>query len=240
MEGLFFEPNERFTELLGERLSNKNFEIINLAVEGYSFIQEFEYLKEKALGFSPDYVIWCLTYNDLQEPSSEMREVKKMLDRIDRNSFYKEYYKYKDATEGFLYKSQLYRYIKLFTMYLVSNKSNVKFEDPFVHYLNIDEAERILKQLPEIANKQKLKFLFVLLPVNISDQDNDLLKFEKLFIKNNITYVDLNKYIAVRDEEKKSLFIDHDLCHFSKKGHEVVANAFFQLIENDQETVFMK
>lgn len=60
--------DETFPRLLEERLNredtnahNRKFEVLNFAVEGYGAIQKLEYLKEKALKFDPDLVMF-VTY----------------------------------------------------------------------------------------------------------------------------------------------------------------------------------
>lgn len=234
VEGFTVEPKERFTELLGGKWADKNVEIINLGVEGYSFIQEFEYLKQKALAFHPDMVVWCLTFNDLQEASSELAEIRKKLEAVDRNSFYKEYYRYEGATESVLYKSQVYRYWKLFMKYWTSGRSGRQFENPYLRYLNINEVEQIFQLLPEMAARHDLEFLFVLLPANVGDQQNDLARFEALLKKYKFKYVDLDKYFSARYREKRPFFLVNDPCHLNKKGHGAVADALFELQQEDK------
>jgi len=229
LEGMDVAPEDRFTEILNNRLSNQ-YEIINFGVEGYAFVQEFEYFKEKVLRFSPDVVIWCLTCNDLSAASSEIEEVRKLLDKIERNSFYKEYYKGKEKIEKVFLFSDVYRYIKYFSGYLAAHKSTEKFVNPYSCYSNEAAAADGLVELKRLAQEHRFRLFFVLLPVNVRDAQNDLLRFGPLLRENHIAYSDLNIHFSGGSIDKKSLFFKDDPCHLNRKGHDVVAERLFDYL----------
>ena len=92
VEGLGVQLGQRFSDVL-DRLFDEQYEMINLGVCGYSFLQEFEYFKLLGEKFSPDYVLWFITYNDMRLASGEIYAFNHYLKTAPNSAFYEAYYK---------------------------------------------------------------------------------------------------------------------------------------------------
>ena len=58
--------NERFTELIENRLNQKDWEVLNMGVSGYSTDQEYLLFEQQGIQFDPDLVVLCfLSTNDI-------------------------------------------------------------------------------------------------------------------------------------------------------------------------------
>jgi len=227
LEGLGVEPPERFTEILNQRLGH-GYEVMNFGVEGYSFAQEFEYFKEKVLGFSPDHVIWCLTCNDLSEASSELGRVHELMDKIERNPFYKDYYRGQEKVESIFLSSHVYRHMKSFLRYALARKTNEKSTRSCSVSPDEAAAAEALGGLAALAQKRRFRLSFILLPADVSDDRNDSLRFAPWLRREHIAYADLNVRFSRVPDEKKSLFFKNDPCHLNRKGHQAVAELLFE------------
>ena len=71
-QGLGVNLEESFSKILERKLNdnirNKRFEVIILAVKGYSTSQELILLENKALKYDPDLIIWSYVLNDAADP----------------------------------------------------------------------------------------------------------------------------------------------------------------------------
>lgn len=217
LEGLGVEPAERFTELLNERLGH-GFEVVNFGVEGYSFAQEFEYFKDKVLRFSPDLVLWCLTSNDLSEASSELTEVRRLAGQLQRDPSAVQSHRGWARLEKVLRLSHVYRQLDYLLRYAPALPGRPEEA----------RAAEALARLRRLAREQGFQVSFVLLPVNVGDGRNDLLKLAPLLRKARLAFVDLDARLPGGPAGKKSLFLPNDPCHLSRKGHQAVAELLFE------------
>lgn len=76
--GRFVGPQEnlprRLEKALEKACPQKDFEVLNMGVEGYNSIQELELLKTKALKYNPDLVIVYYNFNDPDYPEYYFRK----------------------------------------------------------------------------------------------------------------------------------------------------------------------
>ncbi|MBN1824209.1 MAG: SGNH/GDSL hydrolase family protein [Endomicrobiales bacterium] len=226
-EGLGSQVGARFTDII-ENLAGQKAEIINLGVCGYSFLQELEYLKYIGVRFSPDLIIWSLTFNDLLLHSAEMCRFQDKISAIDNNSFYHDYFfKYKSAFRNTVRKSNIWKYFR----YALAKHSRIDFYASSNYMLKPEETEKLLKELKAIAAKRSFEILFVYLPVNTEEYAAQNETFKKQIAKEGFQLYDIDASLK-RYPGRKTLFIG-DPCHLSASGNTVVANLIYEnLIEN--------
>jgi lysophospholipase L1-like esterase len=234
VEGLeIVSPEERFTEILNDKLGEE-FEVINLGVPGYNFVQELEYLKTVGLKFEPDYVFWGVCYNDMWIRSLELNKLSEKLQAISRNAFYEKFYKTKSYFERIMFRSSLYRYVK----YSFSKSTRLRFMDLFVNALTLEEE--VLKNLVQecdLLSRNKFRQAFYLLPINegsLSAGEKTLLKKFKALIKNKgFLSIDLNEYFdALYGRQFKNNLLA-DGCHLNANGHRLVAEAIYNFMKDN-------
>jgi len=222
VEGLFVAANERFTDFLNARFGGE-YEIVNLGVCGYSLEQEFEYFKLKGMKFSPDYVIWGITCNDLMLNAGEIDLFNEKMASGRKSGFYKNYFKAKTSLEKFLYSFNIYRLI----IYLkVANSQKVFTNDEKDRDYNLGPAQvnDLLLQLKALSRKQNFKLEFLFLPVNTDLYRSEIQTLRETVEKNGIQCVDMRD--AFPQAEAKSLFFDR--LHFTREGHRRLAEALYE------------
>lgn len=178
--------------------------------------QEFEYLKEKGLKFSPDYVFWGICQNDFDVCSLELEDMGKKIQNIDRSSFYNYYYTNINKLEDVMLFLNAYRYIKFFL--LRSSKSNPL--DKINYYsLRKPEMADLLKKLKIMSDNHNFKVVFILLPIRPpSELPMKISELEFLIKKENFVYLDLNNQI-------EGVWIDP--VHLNPEGHKIVADMLY-------------
>ncbi len=217
--------NDRMTDRLNEKLGS-GWEVINLGVKGYNLVQEVEYLKLLGLRFSPDYVIFGFTYNDLGMNdvfSGEVENFTRLMKTMPHNSFYIDYYTAKSRVEEVLYHSHLYRYFK----YYRSGSSGKTFSDAVSYTLKDDEADRTIKELVSLSQRYGFRLLFVSLPVNVNVPSEQLRRIESLAAANGVASLNLDLQFT-NPAYKQSLFFQNDPCHLTAAGSDAVAELLFQ------------
>lgn len=210
----------RFTELL-EAKTGLSHECVNLGVRGYNFAQEFAYFKELGIRFSPDFVFWCITHNDLDTASGELENLSGRIDKIKKNSFYMHYYGLKGRVQRVLLHSRAFCFLR----YFFSSHSTQKFEDALGHQLNEEHLNSIFTSLKSMETKHGFKTLFIFLPINTNDNQDAMKNMKNFARKAGFPCYDIDSYInsAMNPEEKKSLFFKNDTCHLNPLGHTMAA-----------------
>ena len=226
VEGFQIHPKERFTEILNERLGY-NYEVINLGVQGYNFLQEMEYLKVKGIKYNPDYVIFGITYNDLSPNSGELNIFRQKLDNMVKGSFYVDYYELKNKIENNLFKFRIYRYLKYFTIYRKTNDLE-GFRNPMGYNIDENKMKDLLDELEKLSLEYHFKFSFLFLPINFNSYE--MSTFKKYVSDANILFFDLDYHIAEKfeNEFKIELFLGDDPVHLNEEGHKIAADLIYQ------------
>jgi len=222
VEGLHVSVEKRFTEILSGKFASK-YEIINLGVCGYSFLQEFEYFKEIGLKFNPDYVFWCITYNDLVLHSGEIEELNRMMSKYTKNNFYAKYYGVRGKLENILLSLNFYKYIK----YIFSYHSDIDFKKSVYYEINKEEADNLIKQLKILAKNYNFRQAFIFLPANTNIFADKIAMLERVAENNDLQILDFKNYFINRDNKKLFLNDGSDPCHYSVNGNEIVANSIY-------------
>ena len=221
----WIDPRDRFTEIMDSNLGD-GYEVINLGVPGYSFIQEVEYLKTLGLRFKPDYVVWGICYNDFHLCSVEAQAISEKLAEAQKNSFYKGFYKNKNRLEKLLYRSNLYRYIK----YMLSGTEQANFGQAFGETLLLDEGEidGLLEELKALSDKHNFRQVFIFMPIAEDRMYKEIIRnVESLLEKNRIPYLNLNTCFDAKIGNAKKRGLLPDDWHLSGEGHRLVAEEIY-------------
>ena len=226
-EGIGVAENKRFTALLEQFMSPK-YEVINLAVRGYNFLQSAEYLKEVGLSFSPDIVIFGITFNDLFSDSGELKDLANKVLQSKQSTFYWAYYGTKGGVERYLLYSRLYRHLKFIWHKLTSKptpnpESTKEAFSTFADKLKIDDVRAVVRDLEDVAKKGGFRLVYLFLPFRAPELDKDLLKRE--IVARGGSCIDLHEKAKkeLNAEEYDELFRLADPCHFLVSGHLWVA-----------------
>ena len=226
-EGIGTPENQRFTALLEASLG-KEYEVVNLAVRGYNFIQSAEYLKEVGLRFSPDIVFFGVTFNDLFSDSGELKDLAKKVLQSKQSTFYWAYYGTKGGAESFLLHSRLYRHLKFILHKLTSKKSGdaeatKRAFSNFAHKLKAVDIELAVQELKKLSKEKGFALTYLFLPFRAPEFDKELIK--KTVLDSGEKVIDLHERAQKELPKDKftALFRMADPCHFEYYGHHWVA-----------------
>lgn len=225
-EGLGVEVGQRFTDILENSLHSQK-DIINLAVCGYSFLQEFEYFKLVGGKFSPDNLLWFITYNDMRLHSGEIYSFNQKLKDARNSAFYETYYHSRMGLTRFLMHFNSYKFIK-YAFSLTSQRIFNNNEEK----IGLNEADSLLKQLNALAKEQKFQLSFILLPANTKLYASEINDFKHLIKRNNIHCLDLRELLKsyANQTPLENYFLEKDSCHYSIEGNKAIADLLYHNI----------
>lgn len=224
VEGLGVELGQRFTDRLAKYF-HEQYEIINLGVCGYSLVQEFEYFKLLGEKFSPDYVLWFITFNDMRLHSGEIYTFNQKLKTASHSAFYKTYYQTRRGLERFFMHFHTYNLVK----YVYARNSEEVFNNN-EEKISTDEADNLLQQLIKLSQERKFQLTIIFLPVNTNYYESEINNLKHLIKKNNILHLDLRGSFKL-DSGLPSAdrhFLPKDCCHFSIEGHRAFADILYK------------
>ncbi len=224
-DGLNVGLEDRFTELLSRHFKDR-YEIINLAVCGYNFLQEFEYLKKKGIPYKPDYVIFMVTCNDFTVDSGQIDKLNQMLNNMKNRGFYFHYYNDKNYFERMLLHSSLY---KCLLYVILSNENNFALHSKngkVGETLGYTRVKSIIDKIKALGVKYRFTPYFMFLPTRTPCVDFQGMK--DIFIKENANTFDIDE--VIRKEYSTDFINDlfYDLEHLNKKGNKIVADILGQ------------
>lgn len=208
-------PEDRFTEVLERRMPGCEF--VNLGVNGYSLTQEVAYLETLGLAFRPEYVLWGICCDNLRTVSLEYWDLQEKMNRSGKNGFYRAYYQSRGDLERWLMRSKLYCYLK----YRFSRQLPADFDRS--EHLDDAAIGRLLDKIARLERARGFKSIFVLLPANTHNFDDDMQRLRRVFARRGIAYLDyLNAF--GRDAFRMK---GEDHFHLSETGH----TRFAELLE---------
>lgn len=215
VEGWGVDEDKRFSYLLDNKM--EDYEIVNLGVMGYNLKQEVGYLKEEGLKYSPDYVLFFITFNDLELHAGE---IDWLSEEIGDRPIYSAYYS--KGIEQKLLDYDIYRYFYLFKSKFIKKSFNESV------YYKIDDIDGILDELVSLSRDFKIGFVFLPLP-----SKTPALQMEK--IKNKIDAygiksLDLhsNMINVYGVDYVDSLFFDS--CHLNEQSHLFLSELLYENI----------
>lgn len=223
VEGLGVEVGQRFSDVL-DRLLNEQYEMVNLGVCGYSFLQEFEYFKLLGEKFSPDYALWFITYNDMRLASGEVYAFNYYLKTAPNSAFHEAYYKTRIGLNKLLMSCYTYNLLR----YAYATQSEKIFNND-EEKISLDDADDLLRQLNIEALARHFKLIFILLPSNTHLYESEINDLRNLMAKNNSPCLDLRESLKTcsGSESVEKYFLEGDFCHFSVEGNRVFAEILY-------------
>jgi lysophospholipase L1-like esterase len=222
--GLDIDVDQRFTDVLDKKLGGP-YEVINLGVCGYSLLQEFEYFKLLGEKFSPDYVLWFITFNDMRLHSGEIANFNEKLKKTPTGSFYQAYYRTRIGLERFLLSFHTYKLLKY-----VFSAGSLKVFSNFEERISLDEADRVLKQLKIMSGERNFRFVFIFLPVLTDEYAAEINALKNLLRENNVPVLNFEDAFTTGGDSKsaEAYFLPKDACHFSVEGHRAFADILYR------------
>jgi len=126
----------------------KNFEVLNMGVEGYNSIQELEMLKTRGLKYNPDLVIVYYSFNDPDYPEYYFKK-----NFLNRHSVFSRYIQYK---------------IKKYMIKRDRIRKNIKSIPENFRYLYSTECWQFAKdavlEMGDLTAKEKIKMVLLIVP----------------------------------------------------------------------------
>jgi hypothetical protein len=199
----------RFESMANDHLMSTNIQALNFGIDGYNTLQIFHMLKDKALKFSPDKVVYVMCLNDFDFEEATADKIK-------------------------YFKKPSFFFIERIIKTLNGFRSDT--EDYHVYYFNknkhivfskIIEMKNLLKQI-------KVSFQIVLLPCFYTDQkdfhnyplSHMHYEIKNSFEKNNINVFDLLEVFKTQNKPPK--FYAYDIWHPNEEGHQLIAHELIQ------------
>ena len=218
--GLDQEGNDAFGKRLERQLNlgtepTNKIEVIVLAVTGYSTSQELIILKEQALKYAPDLIIWSYVFNDPAHPI--YHNANGELGRY--------FYQPKIQVAHLLSKS-------IFSINeAIKSISCEKEYHQQLHCIYWDEISANLNQIGEVTRAENVPVLFLIHP--IFEENNDFSQYSLLNIhqrlgktaeKAELIPIDLLSVYEQYPTEQLKLQ-PQDPWHPNEEGHQIIADA---------------
>ena len=199
------EIDQAFHSILENRLNQEfpdlNYEFINFAVSGYQINNKIAALKQKALEYKPDLILFILDNSEFTE--DDEREFKP---KSKKNQFF----------QSFTYK--LISKIKLFK----NDKKHQEFLDD--HLAGLNDFDLALQDLSQISKIYNVPICIVVLDHDYSHYELSG-EIEKLVEKNNLYYS--NTIPAFKDTDLRDLTIYKIDIHPNAEANRIFTDAIY-------------
>jgi len=199
------EIDEAFHSILEERLNSEstdlNYEFINFGVSGYRINNKIAALKQKALKFDPDLVLFVLDGSQFTEDVEKQFKAKPV-----RNQFFQSF-TYKLISKNKLFKED--------------NKEQ-KFQDE--HLAGLNGLDETLAELSSISRRKNIPICIVVLDHDYSHLQLST-EIEKLAAKNNLYFS--TTVPAFKNIDLGELVIYQIDIHPNSKANQIFADAIF-------------
>jgi len=222
MWGWAVDENERYMDILETKL-NENFPEINwetlvFAIPGYNLKMEIEVLKEYALDYNPDIIIYGYTGNDHCLPNFLLEKKKFFAKELFILDFLQKRIEY-----AILYESNFNE--EPFWQICEQEKAPEQYKE----FVGDDSYYQSFKELTDIGKAEKLPIILLSHVESQFNPINPYISYE------NINYFDpIKEYQEhLKENERLSLIISDGDFHPSVIGHELLGQAIYnQLISN--------
>jgi len=199
------EIDQAFHSILENRLNQEfpdlNYEFINFAVSGYRINNKIATLKQKALEYKPDLILFVLDGSQFTEDDE-----KEFKPKSEKNHFF----------QSFTYK--LISKTKIFK----NERKHQKFLDD--HLGRLSEFDNVLQELNQMSENYKVPICVVVLDHDYSHYElSDEIK--KLVEKNNLYYS--NTIPAFKDTDLRDLTIYKIDIHPNAEANRIFTDAIY-------------
>ena len=233
--------SKRLESLLNQRAGAINsrfkYEVMNFGVSGYNLSTEWATLKDKALVYQPDIVVFNIFHNDGEPlPLGCFLTPEVSLTDFQKGIILKKYYPWPSDPMWMryfrkcLYKSKLFLFIlgrisdfKTSVRLYVQEHYNVVLTDG-----EKDNFDKYIKKIKELQNTKKFKLMACLHPHLLYGVHPNNEKFARILTRYGIPYFDMVDYYRRENISPSAIQRAEDLkdhCHPNALGHEIVAKA---------------
>ncbi|MFA5484708.1 MAG: SGNH/GDSL hydrolase family protein [Candidatus Pacearchaeota archaeon] len=228
-QGLDKELNSSFGKLLETKLNlnkeNKIYEVIILAISGYSTSQEIILLEKEALKYKPDLILWSYVLNDPANP--------KYHDGNGELGFYF------NRPKIFIIEEIEKRLFLFNEKRIINEKKCDKEYHKLIHCVYWNNLKKNIKRIADISKKEKIEIIFLIHPV--FEEDNDFPNYslknlheeiKKEMKENNLLVLDILD--IYKDHTKIEIRINNkDPWHPNEKGHEIIADYIYSFLNKE-------
>jgi len=254
--GLYMEDEETFPRQL-EKLLRQNaarfpdareFEVLNFGVPGYSILQETEQLETIGLAYDPDIALLTVCLNDWEAYTWDFAKLIESQDSAGRMHTFSYYDPSRPLLRRCLLASHLFRKTYYFFRGLRSETESLAPEgNPYeAHYKSGDFfRDRFIHMAALLADRQ-IALAVALIPYRGDDQakqdqyTDKLQELKALQLEADFALIDFKDFAKRRlsDEAKGDgesldsvLFEGMDFIHLSATGYAMLAEAYFEAIQ---------
>jgi lysophospholipase L1-like esterase len=222
--GFGVNKNKRFSEII--EVKNKNIEIINAAVAGYSTDQQLLYYIHEGYKYNPDYVLLLFCENDfIGNTLNQIHWNNKPFFVVENNSLvlkgvpvpeqssYQKFRKYISGASHFI--SFLLKRLTILNVQSYSTKDFSLSDAAII-------TGKIIERLNDVCCENNIRLLLVSIPM----------PKEKIFLLSNIAKNNSLSFLDLSPSFKyKNDFILPNDGHWNSKGHAITAEAILQWLE---------
>ena len=207
---------KKLQKALGEQCAKYKFEVLNMGVEGYNTIQEYEFLKVKGLRYNPDLVLLYYCFNDTDFPEY--------------------YFKKNYLNTHFLLPRYIQYRIKKFLVKRDRKLKGVKNEAETFRHLyqsgSWDYTKEAILNIKGLSEKYNFRFVFVVVAelssLVLDFRDNYPYSYINEMLAhfcqdNGIEIIDPLGYLKERNDNPLDLVISFGDRHKNPKGNSIIA-----------------
>ncbi|MBD3155413.1 MAG: hypothetical protein GF368_02035 [Candidatus Aenigmarchaeota archaeon] len=253
--GYTVERNESFVRLFEKKLedsSEKNVEVMNLGVGGFSTTEEYIVLEKYGIKYSPDVVIMVSTigdfYDSLAYEKRSENPPETLIFKIYKKSRFLNwlYWRFKFSMLG----DKILKFfgVSKFTINTMNFQAELVKENYNSQMVNrsIELVEEAINDSNDLCEKEGCKFVVTYLPTahQVDEKEREIFEeefnlngtdynmnspqeiLEKITNEKSITYLDFTKEIKELQRES-NLYWETD-GHFNKKGYRAFSNLLYE------------
>lgn len=214
---------KQLEKLLSLQFPEKNFEVLNAGVPGYTSYQGLKLLQRDLIHYQPDLIIVYFAVNDragCYKPDKEQR-----------------------ILPGWIIWLENY-YLRKFQFYKLLNKILLYFKYPLdrenhypAHRVSPQDYRGNLEAMAKIGKDNGLKTLFITKPVFYDPKEKIVFTDKRYVLPEDISQFDIYSIFKRREDEANELFVDD--CrpfnfHLTEKGQRILAEEIFYFLNKNK------
>lgn len=216
---------KKLNDLLTQNFPQKNFEVVNAGILGYSSLQGVRFLKRDIFRLKPDLLVAYFGINDADKAVY----------------FSDKYLSVKDDTimkmDTFLKRFKSYRFLKDLLLKTIYRKRLPKEENSEHTRVSPKDYRMNMGELISLANKRNIPFV-IIIPLVYENgfaqklKNYDLSEFLNLAMTGkNIKYLNLLPAFS-KFKNQKLMFFDNS--HPTELGHSIIAKEIFRILVEEK------